>query len=259
MGFLLMLLSAGTHASGALSQGFTTSDTSLTAGTLVVLRSGVHGVVEKATSDHAQQLVGVISSKPLVALTDGGQQVQVAVSGVTTALVSDINGDIKIGDKITASPVEGVGMKALTSTEIIGTAASNLKDSQTTTKSITDVDGKKTSIHVGAVDVQVNVSYYAAPQDRLSAIVPTFLVNVGSSIAGKDLSPLRVLVGFTGLLLGFIVAGIMLQAGVRSGIISLGRNPLAHNFLRRGLIDVMVTSVAVLLITVVMFYLILTL
>ena len=259
MGLLLMLLTMAVHASGALSQGFTTSDTSLSTGTLVVLRDGAEGVVAKATSDHAQQLVGVITDKPLIGLTDGSQQVQVAVSGVTTTLVSDINGDIKIGDKITASPVEGVGMKALASTEIIGTATSNLKDSQTTTKSVTDVDGKKTSIHVGAISVQVNVSYYAAQQDRLSAIVPTFLVNVGSSIAGKDLSPLRVLIGFTGLLLGFIVAGIMLQAGVRSGIISLGRNPLAHKFLRRGLVDVMVTSVAVLLITVVMFYLILTL
>lgn len=259
MGLLLMLFVVMVHASGALSQGFTTSDTSLGAGTLVVLRDGSKGVVAKATSDHAQQLVGVISDKPLIALTDGSQQVQVAVSGVTTTLVSDINGDIKIGDKITASPVEGVGMKALTSTEIIGTATTNLKDSQTTTESVTDVDGKKTSIHVGVINVQINVSYYAAQQDRLSAIVPTFLVNVGSSIAGKDLSPLRVLIGFTGLLLGFIVAGIMLQAGVRSGIISLGRNPLAHKFLRRGLVDVMVTSVAVLLITVVMFYLILTL
>jgi hypothetical protein len=106
--------------------------------------------------------------------------------------------------------------------------------------------------------VQVNVSYYAAPKDKLNGIVPTFLVNAGSSIAGKDLSPLRVLIGFSSLLVGFVVTGIMLQAAVRSGIISIGRNPLAHASLRRSLLDVLVTSVGVLLVTVIAFYLILT-
>jgi hypothetical protein len=103
----------------------------------------------------------------------------------------------------------------------------------------------------------VNVSYYAVPQDKLSAIVPTFLVNLGSSIAGKDLSPLRVLMGFGALIMGFIIAGVMLQTAVRSGLISLGRNPLAHGILRRGLLDVVVTSIGILLITIAAFYLIL--
>ena len=254
-----MLLVATAYASGSLSQGFSADDASLHAGTLVAIESRTNSIVGKATSDHAQQLVGVIADKPLVALNSGEQQVQVVVNGVTPALVSDVNGDIKIGDKITASPIEGVGMKALNATQIVGTAETNLKDSQTTTQTVTDVDGKKLQIHIGPVNVLVNVSYYSPPQDHLSAVVPTFLVNLGSSIAGKSLSPMRVLIGFSGLLLGFIVAGIMLQAGVRAGIISLGRNPLAHKFLQRGLIDVMVTSVAVLLITVVTFYLILTL
>jgi hypothetical protein len=245
-------------ASDALSQGFTTSDASLETGSLVAVRSNTHGVVEKATSSHAPQLVGIIADRPLIALGGGSDQVQVVVSGVATALVSDINGQISTGDKITASPIEGVGMKAALATEIIGTAESNLKDSHTITQTVTDITGKKTTVHMGAIDVRVNVSYYAPPQDKLNAIVPTFLVNLGSSIAGKDLSPMRVLTGFGCLLLGFMVAGIMLQAGVRSGIISLGRNPLAHNFLRRGLLDVLITSVAVLGITAVAFYLILT-
>ena len=258
MTVLFLVASVQTHAAGALSQGFTTQDSSLGAGTLVAIKSGARGTVEKATSDHAAQLVGIVADKPLVALGDG-QQAQVVVSGLTPAIVSDINGDITVGDKITASPIRGVGMKAKAATEVIGIAESNLKDSETTTTNLTDTNGKKTSVHVGSIDVQVNISYYSPPRSALDAMVPTFLLNLGSSIAGKDLSPLRVLIGFSFLFMGFVIAGIMLQSGVRSGIISLGRNPLAHNFLRRGLIDVLVTSVAVLLITALVFYFVLTL
>ena len=254
----VLAAAAPAGAAGALSQGFTTNDPSLAPGSLVILHGGRSSTAEKATSDHVSQLIGVIGDKPLLAVSDGTQQVQVVTSGVTLAAVSDINGAVKIGDKITASPLEGVGMKALTSTEIVGTAETNLSASKgIITKTITDLNGKATTVHIGTIQVQVNVSYYAVPQDRISAIVPTFLVNLGSSIAGKDLSPLRVLIGFSALIVGFVIAGIMLQTAVRSGIISLGRNPLAHGILRRGLIDVMVTSVAVLLITIATFYLIL--
>lgn len=255
----LLLITCSAQASGALSQSFPTADASLKAGALAVLQGkGSSITAAKATSDHAAQLIGVVANQPLIAINSDSQQVQVVTSGITAAAVSDINGEVRVGDKITASPIEGVGMKALTSSEIVGTAETNLAGSGgMLTKTITDVNGKSTTVHIGTVQVQVNVSYYVAPQSRLSAIVPTFLVNLGSSIAGKDLSPLRVLIGFSSLLIGFLIAGIMLQTAIRSGIISLGRNPLAHSVLRRGLIDVMVTSVSVLLITIAAFYLIL--
>ena len=254
----LALTPCAAYALGALSQAFSTSDTSLQAGTLVDQKAGGDGTVEKAVSSRASQLLGVTADKPLVALGGGNNQVQVVVSGLTPTLVSDINGAVKAGDKITASPIEGVGMKATTSTEIIGTAESNLGASPTTTRQITDKSGNSSSVKIGMVAVQVDVSYYQAAQSKLNDIVPTFLVNVGSSIAGKDISPLRVLIGFCCLLIGFIIAGVMLQAGVRSGIISLGRNPMASGILRRSLIDVLLTSVGLLALTVITFYLILT-
>ena len=245
-------------AQGALSQAFTTTDSSLVAGTLVDLKSGTENAVEKATSSNASQLLGVAASDPLIALGSGTQEAKIVTSGLTPTLVSDINGTVKVGDKITASPIQGVGMKAGTSTEIVGTAESNLSDSSTESEQVKDKNGVVTNVKVGIIAVQVNVSYYVVAPNKLNGIVPTFLVNVGSSIAGKDVSPLRVLIGFCSLLVGFIVAGIMLQAGVRSGIISLGRNPLASGILRRSLLDVLVTSLGLLSITVIAFYLILT-
>ena len=241
-------------ASAALSQGFVTSSVSTPPGSLVSLLAGKQNHIELATSARASQLVGVVADKPLVELGSGDAQVQAVVNGQTSALVSDINGDIKIGDKITASPLDGIGMKALISTQIVGTAESNLSDSTTTTRTITDKLGKKTEVHIGSILVQVNVSYYSVAPSALSAVVPTFLLNAGSAIAGKDVSPVRILIAFSSLLVGFIIAGVTLHSAVRSGIISLGRNPLAHNILRQGLVDVLLTTLGLLVLTVVLFY-----
>jgi hypothetical protein len=252
------MMPTSANALGAVSQGFTTPDTSLVPGTIVSLKPNNTDVVAKATSLTPQQLLGITASDPLVALGGGNNQVQVVVSGLTPALVSNLNGSINIGDKITASPIEGVGMKAIDSTEIVGTAESVLGNTATTTESVIDKNGKATKVEVGLIAIQVNVSYYAAPQGKLDNIVPTFLVNVGSAVAGKSVSPLRILIGFSGLVIGFIIVGIMIQAGVRAGMISLGRNPLASKVLRRSLIDVLATSVGLLAITVIVFYLVLT-
>ncbi len=257
---IALVSSSPASASGALSQGFTTDSATLSSGSLAVLQPDQQNKVSPATSDQATQLVGVTANKSLVELGDGTKEIQVVVSGQTSALVSDINGDIKVGDKITASPVSGVGMKATNSTEVVGTAQSNFNSSNATKSSIiTDKSGNKKLLHIGRVTVQVNVSYYAVSQDKFSSIVPAFLVSSGSAIAGKDVSPVRILIGFTCLLIGFLVGGVILQAAVRSGIISLGRNPLAQNTLRRGLIDVMIMTTGLLILTIIVFYLILTL
>ena len=115
-----------TDAAGAVAQAFATNDTSLVAGTLVTLKSDSANVVEKSTVGSTTQLLGVAANNSLVSLGEGKNQVQVVVSGLTPVLVSNINGNVKVGDKITASPIEGVGMKAMLSSEIIGTAESNL-------------------------------------------------------------------------------------------------------------------------------------
>jgi len=219
-------------ASGAISQGFTTSDTAIP-GTLMSLKSGSQNVAELAGTGNVTQLLGVTGDKPLIELGSGAQQVQVVVSGVTGAFVSDINGGVKTGDKITASPIAGIGMKAKTSTQIVGTAQSNLGDSQATERTVKDSTGKSQKVKIALIALQVNVTYYAVPQDKLGSVVPGFLLNFGSAIAGKDVSALRVLIGFFALLIGFAIVAIMLQSAIRSGIISIGRNPLAQTALRR--------------------------
>jgi len=255
---LAVVAPAVAFGASALSQGFTTNDPTAPAGSLVSLKPGDESTVELATSEKAAQLVGVTADKTLVELGGSTRKVQVVVSGITDVLVSDINGDIRSGDKITASPIKGVGMKAITSIQVVGTAQGNLKDVTKSAHSITDLKGKRQTVHIGTLPVQVNVSYYAVSQGGINSLVPSFLLSAGSAIAGKDVSAVRALIGFTCLIVGFIIAGIILQAAVRSGIISLGRNPLAHNVLRRSLLDVLITTLGLLVLTAIVFYLILT-
>lgn len=254
-----LLLPCSASALTAISQGFATDDASLPAGSVVSLELSQKNKVRAATSDLAPQLLGVTATQPLVELGSDAKKAQVVVSGEASVLVSDINGEVKAGDKITASPVSGIGMKAVEPTQIVGTAQSDLNSAKTSIRTITDKFGKQKDIHIGMVSTQVNVSYFAGTQSALSSVVPGFLVDVGSSIAGKEVSPLRILFGFSFLLLGLLIAGIVLYAAVRSGIISLGRNPLAHHTLRRGLLDVLFSTIGLVIVTAIVFYLILAL
>lgn len=244
--------------SGAISQGFTANTSNVAPGALISLVSG-KGTVTPASSNNVENLVGVASDKPLVELSgSSGNAIQVVVSGTVKALVSDVNGEIKTGDKITASPLSGIGMKATNSTEVVGTAQSNLSSVPTVQKSVTSADGKSMKANVGLLPVVVNVAYYSASnQAGLSTFVPPFLQTVANAVSGHQVSPLHVLLSGIALILGFAVAAVMLYVSIRSGVISIGRNPLAEGALRKGLVDVVIAAMGVLVITVVVVYVIL--
>jgi hypothetical protein len=210
-----------------------------------------------ANVGNASNLVGVASSKPLVELSSdstNGQSisnVQVAVGGTAEALVSDINGPITLGSKITASPVAGIGMNATGDTEVVGIAQADLSSIKTVTESFTGSEGTTITAKVGLLPISISVAYYsgASSQSSISAFIPPFLQNLANDIAGKAVSPYRVLVSIVALLLGFITIVTMLYSGVHSGVISLGRNPLAADALRRGMVDVLVTALGILVVT----------
>jgi len=191
-------------------------------------------------------------------LGGGSKQIQVVTSGLTTVLVSDINGSVKTGDKITASPLAGIGMKATQSTTVVGIAQANLDASTATNRTVTALDGKSTDVHIGSIPLQVNVTFYSAKEDKLSPLVPSFLQTLSNSIAGHNVAALRVFIGFFALLAGFLTISVILYAAIHSDIISIGRNPLAQGALRRGLFQVVLTALGILLLTVMVTYIVLS-
>jgi hypothetical protein len=258
--WLILGPAACTVAAGAIAQGFETHTTDISPGTLLGLVASTQDTVEPASQAKAAQLVGVAGDKPLIELSGNNSKstVQVVVSGTTPALVSDINGPVKAGDKITASPVSGIGMKATDPTEVVGTAQTDLGSVTTGNKTVTGQDGSSQTIKVGLVPVAVNVAYYStASSSPASSLVPPLLQTIANTVTGRQVSPIRVLLGTAALLFGFITITVMLYISVRSGITSIGRNPLAEGALRKGFFDVFIAAFGVLSITVVLVYVIL--
>lgn len=245
-------------STGAISQDYVTTTTGITAGELLSLSSAGSSTVEPANSTtNVSRLIGVAADKPLLELSGkGNSSVQVVVGGTSSALVSDINGTVKIGDKITASPVSGVGMKAINSTEVVGIAQADLDSVPTTTRSVAGTNGKNVSIKIGMLPIAVVVEYYSvtAAAGTASSFVPPFLQSIANQLTGKQVSPLRVLFGAVLLIMGFAAVTFMLYVAIRSGIISIGRNPLAERALRKGLVDVIIAALGVLTVTAVIVY-----
>lgn len=243
------------QAQASISQGFNT-DEDLAPGTIVSQKQG-KGTVQSATLNDSGSLIGVASSQSLIELSGGSKQAQVVTSGTTKALVSDINGDIRAGDKITISPLEGIGMKAVQSGYVIGTAVEDFSSANdVTSKQITDKNGKKNTVKIGSIPIQVNVSYFE-DIDVNKSILPEFILNIARSVSGKEVSVLRVLIALVVLVVGIISIGVLLYSSVRSSIISIGRNPLAASAVNKSLLQVAFLSLGVLLIMLSAVYLIL--
>lgn len=257
--FMLVVVMSSLSAKGAssIAQGFQTDDPGIVPGALVSLKAGTANTVELSTIENTDRLLGVTGENSLIELSDGASKLQVVTTGEATALVSDINGEVKTGDKITTSPIAGVGMKALTSTLVIGTAQANLAAVETKTHSVEDKRGDKKTVHIGAIPIQVDKVFYEATQDQ-NSYVPPVLQDLANTLVGKQVSPIRVMLA--SLLIAFVFAAVvvLIYTSVRSSIISIGRNPLSENAVRKSLLQVGITSFGVMAFSVIVVYLILT-
>lgn len=237
------------QGAAAISQGFQITGNNVKAGSLVSLESNKTTRVQLANTERADRLAGVVGDKPLIALSTGAHETQVVIGGVAPVLISTINGDIKTGDKITASPINGIGMKATSSGQIVGTAQEDLTHNKTQEITIDDRQQKPQTIRVGTVQAQISVAYYALA-DKTTSFVPPFLQQLANSVAGREVSALRIVICLLLLLMGFVGAGILLYSSVQSSIVSIGRNPLSEGAVRKSLRRVGITATAVLLVSV---------
>ncbi|HEV2412967.1 MAG TPA: hypothetical protein VGS28_04175 [Candidatus Saccharimonadales bacterium] len=242
----------------AISQGYQTSDTNVVPDALVSLTS--QDTVGLTTINNVEEMVGVVGNKPLVELSNStsSSQVQVVTDGTAPTLVSDINGPIKTGDKITASPIDGVGMRASTDGQIVGTAQANLMSASLHSETVKDTAGRAETVHVGVIPVQIAVAYFTVPQPLKKAILPIELQNLADGLVGKSVSATRALLAFIVLGLGFISVGLLIYASIRSSIISIGRNPLSHGAINHSLVEIGSIALGILLVMVITIYLILT-
>jgi hypothetical protein len=119
-----------------------------------------------------------------------------------------------------------VGAKAISNGKIVGVAQTNFNSEQAErTVSVQKANGETEEAKVGSVLVAIQVGYYAASAEEGQRA--TGLQQLGSSLAGKQVSAVKVLVSLIIALTGMIAGAVILYSGVRSSFTAVGRNPLA--------------------------------
>lgn len=231
-------------SNGAIAKGFQPEAGSdpIVTGALVSFAADDSQHIALTDTSSADRLLGIVDKNPLLAISSDNDEVQVVLSGAANALVSDINGVIHAGDKVAASPVAGIGMRASGDGQVVGTAQADFNTSTSQSRTVKDKDGVERTIHIGYIPVQAGVSFYQAPG---SDLLPPFVQNLANSIAGRPVSVVRILICSALLLTAFISIAVLVYTAVRSAMTSVGRNPLAASAIRKSLYQVGALVVAV--------------
>ncbi len=256
MAILIFALPLAVHAVTSISQGFSTTE-SLPLGSIVSLQNNSSDHVVATTTKTVDSIFGVVinTGSSLLTLSNGqDNQVQVATSGIATVLVSDMNGDIAQGDQITASPINGVGMKTTSNTKVIGIAQG--KPNNTSLQPYTDAQGKKQTVNIGQVDVLVNAAYYFKQPDK--TLIPSAIQNLANALAGKTVSALPIIISAAIFIVTLIVVVSMIFSMIRSSIISVGRNPLSQSAVYRDVIQLSALVIGIMAVALISIYIILT-
>jgi len=238
-----------------ISQGYTT-DKTLSLGAIVSLKKDSADRIEAASTSNVNNLFGVVieNESSLLSVSNGPNQVQIATSGTVPVLVSDINGTIKRGDHITASPIAGVGMKANGNVRVIGIAQNDMSAGKKET--FKEKNGKEGSANFGEVSALINVAYFFKEPEK--TIIPSVVQNVANALAGREVSAVPILVSAGIFLITIIIVCSILYSMIKSSIISVGRNPMSQGAIYRDLIQISALVLAILAVGLIAIYLVLT-
>ena len=219
--------------------------------------------VEPSSFDNDERMHGVVVSQNDAPFTLSNEEEKtfVATKGRFEVFVSNENGAVQVGDFIAVSRVAGIGMKAKDlEPYIIGKAISGF-DGETGVLSNTTIEdgGEQKQISIARIQVDIGVSGNPLLKPT-QANLPGFLQKVAETIAQKSpINPLRIYISIVLLIASAAVASILLYSGVKNGLISIGRNPLTKKSITKSLLQVIMTSIIILLLGIFGVYLLLRL
>lgn len=248
LGILVVASRASPLGAQAVSEGYG-ADQVLQRGMIVRLKTDDTSKVEAVNSDGAEHMHGVVVSPndAPVTLSNDGQKVFVATNGHYDVLVSTQNEEIRPGDYIAVSAVSGVGMRAGTKElYVIGRALAGFDGSKdvVATTEVKDSAGATHKVSIGRVQLDIGI----AKNPLLKASEPNLpdaLRRAAETIAGRPVNAVRVYVGILVFAITTTVAASLLYGGVRSALISIGRNPLSKKSIVRSMLQVIITGLIV--------------
>ena len=232
----------------AVTQGYG-SDQTLQRGMAVRLKESDASKVEAVTQDAAEKTFGVVvdANDAPVTLSSDGKKVFIATAGRFDILVSTQNGEIKAGDYISISAVDGIGMKAGEKDAVaIGRALADFdgKSNAISSLEVKRSDGGSQRVNIGRVSSDISIAknpLFKATEPNL----PEVLRRASESIAGKPVNAVRVYIALFVFIVAAISSAVLMFGGVRSAIISIGRNPLGKKTIIRGMFQVIITGMTI--------------
>lgn len=255
----------GLDYGGGSVQGYATA-TPLDNGTIVQLTGKDAKQVKVSTKAELQNMFGVVVDRQQLPVTisngDLENETFVAASGTYNVLVSTEGGTINSGDYVTLSSVNGVAMKAGTEEATVFGRANGTFDGKSATlgtSTLKEKNGKANkTVAIGIIPVTIDIK--KNPNEKsTTANLPDVLQRVGVAIAEKEVSPIRIYLSLAITAISLIAAIAVLYSGVRSGVISIGRNPMSKKSIFRALLEVILTSAMILIIGLFAVYLLLKL
>jgi hypothetical protein len=241
-------------------------DTPLRTGTVVQPDEKDAAKVQPATQDKLAKAFGVVVTTDGLPITFSNAankaQVYVSTTGHHPTLVTNENGPIKSGDYLAISSLSGTLMKSSAKQSMVfGKALTNFdgKSNIVGSMQLKDKSGKAyKNVGIGAIPIAIEI-IKNPEQKSTKANLPQFLQRIGQAIAEKPISPVRIYISTAVIVVSIIISIVLLSTGVRSAIISIGRNPLSKKSIFRALLEVILTTVLVLIIGLFTVYLLLRL
>jgi hypothetical protein len=253
--FIILSLSSTSASSANISRSYRAT-ANVQAGSIVSVDAKRTDYVEPANTSNSSRLLGVAVAKDdsLLAVNETDGKVQVATSGIASTLVSTLNGEIKVGDRVAVSAFSGIGMKSLPGAHFIGVAQSDFNGSSadSTSVEVTDRAGKKSKVKVGYVRLTVQPG---VNNTGLGNVQLNDLQRLAKSLTGRTASTPRVVMSMVVALLAIITIISLIYGSIQASIISIGRNPLAKHVIFRALrsLSGMVLAIAVIAIIIIAF------
>ena len=242
---LIFLSTAGSVLAQTVLQGYS-SDQMLQKGMLVTLAKDDPGKIEAVTDETLEDLKGVIvnANDSPVTISGEGQQIFVATSGNYEVLVSNENGPIKQGDYISGSSLAGIAMKAAdTQSVVVGRAIGVFEGGGDSIGRSAAKDGSTVSF--GRIQVDIGIGKNPIMKTPEKDKVPDALQSISTTVAQKPVSTLRIYLALIVLAVTALVAGTTMFSGVKSTVISIGRNPLSKGIIFKGLFQVLLLSLII--------------
>jgi hypothetical protein len=252
---IVLTLSPTNAASANISHSYSATG-NIPNGSIVSLELNKTGYVQLANTSNASRLLGVAlnSKDSLLAVDPTSGSVQVAINGTVNTLVSTVNGSIKVGDQISASPFNGIGMETSPGMRIIGIAQTAFgNNTQATTEQVKDKSGKSHQIKVGYIRLSISVGTNSAGGGGGSGQA-NFLQKLIKSLTGRTISVIRILLSIMVACISLISLITLIYASIYGSIVSIGRNPLAKHAVFRTLTSVMVMALLTIAIASVTIY-----